>query len=59
MEVRIKHNKENIRVEKTECTEEEILNHATKIISGFYSDHINQIEINNQIIKFRVKIERI
>lgn len=59
MEVKIKHNKENIRVEKAECTEEEILNRATKILSEFYSDHINQIEINGEIIKFKVKLERL
>lgn len=59
MEVRIKHNKENIKYEKPDCTEEEILKNAQEILSIYYSHHINQIEINGNIIKFKIKLERL
>lgn len=57
MKAKIRHNKEIITLEKEGCAKDEIFTSAFEKINLFYKDHINEIQIENEIYKFIVKIE--
>ena len=59
MKATIKHNKEIIHLEKEDCTEFELISNAIEKMNMFYKDHVNEIQIGDKILKFKVWLDRV